>query len=179
MKFGLGYKEEKGSSSRLISPSDSTSQIAKEVSVSPISSTILKEPEILKKKHIRPKSASKLPRRSSFYYTNSNNFFLGHCFYCNLYGHRISTCKFLAPISPPKVKLSNSFEVLSYKKECYTYGELGHISANCHKKYADVPPSMRYAQNQGAFSYYNCGQPGHLARNCRSNNLNSIILKAL
>ena len=77
VKFGLCYKEEKGFSSRSISPSDSTSQIVKEVSVSPISSTILKEPEILRKKYIRPESASKLPRRLGFSYTNSNNFFPG------------------------------------------------------------------------------------------------------
>ena len=38
---------------------------------------------------------------------------------------------------------------------------------------------MKYAQNQVAFSCYNCGQSNHLARNYRSNNLNSIILKAL
>ena len=91
VKFGLGYKGEKGSSSRSTSPSDSTSQIIKEVSISPISSTILKEPKILRKKYIRLESASKLPRRSGFSYTNSNNFFLSHCFHCNLYGHRIST----------------------------------------------------------------------------------------
>ena len=74
VKFGLGYKGEKGSSSKSISPSNSTSQSVKEISVSPISSTIFKEPKILKKKHIRPKSASKLPRRSGFSYKNSNNF---------------------------------------------------------------------------------------------------------
>ena len=147
--------------------------------MTPISSTILNEPKILRKKHIRLESASKLPRRSGFSYTNSNNFFLGHCFHCNLYEHRISTCKFMMAISPPKIKLFNSFEVLSYKKECYTCGELGHISANYHKKYAVVPPSVKYAQNQGAFSCYNCRQLGHLAKNCRSNNLNSVILKAL
>ena len=63
VKFDLGYKGEKGSSSKSISPSNSTSQSVKEISVSPISSTIFKEPEILKKKHIRPESASKLPSR--------------------------------------------------------------------------------------------------------------------
>lgn len=80
----------------------------------------------------------------------------------------IDACADVGTVSFEMTMLADYLAAALRSYECYGCGQLGHIKANCPRRYNSSGTHQKWRVVPVVGNCYRCGKPGHFAKQCRS-----------
>ncbi|XP_054131785.1 uncharacterized protein LOC128936668 [Melozone crissalis] len=80
----------------------------------------------------------------------------------------IDACADVGTVSFEMAKLAGYLAAALRPYECYGCGQLGHIKANCPRRYNSSGARQKWRAVPAVGNCYRCGKPGHFAKECWS-----------